>query len=230
MFLVYFLMLLNETLMNIIYRKEKFQDDTYVDEPTYNVTEIPNFLTDEECDKIIELAKDNLFDSKIYSSEDDVVNTDSRISKQAWLYDNDPFIKSISDKVKDLTRTHDKYHEELQVVRYEKGGFFKPHYDACDGSKDFCTRMDGDKGPRYLTVLFYLNDVPQGGETVFPYINKSVKPEKRKAVIFQNVNDDGIIIKQAFHGGEPVKEGEKWIANKWIRITPTEKKNETKLI
>ena len=76
----------------------------------------------------------------------------------------------------------------------------------------------GVYGPRYLTVLFYLNDVPEGGETVFPNINKSVKPEKRKVVIFQNVNDDGVIIKQAFHGGEPVKEGEKWIANKWIRI------------
>ena len=79
-------------------------------------------------------------------------------------------------------------------------------------------RVNGDNGPRLLTVLFYLNDDFEGGETIFPKINKVVKPQKGKAVIFRNVDNDGVIISQAVHGGEPVKNGEKWIANKWIRI------------
>ena len=212
-------MMLNDTLMVTLKgTTENFEATVYADEPTYDIKEIPNFLTSEECDAIINTAKDQLLDSKVYNSDNDDVNPDTRISKQAWLYDSDAFIKGISEKVKNLTKTHDKYHEELQVVRYEKGGFFKPHYDACDGSQDFCKRMDGEHGPRYLTVLIYLNDVKEGGETVFPYLNKSVRPEKGKVVIFQNVNDNGIIIKQSFHGGEPVKEGEKWIANKWIKL------------
>lgn len=78
--------------------------------------------------------------------------------------------------------------------------------------------MNQNNGPRYLTVLFYLNDNFDGGETIFPKINKLVKPEKGKAVIFQNVNNNGVIITQALHGGKPVKNGEKWIANKWIRL------------
>ena len=75
-----------------------------------------------------------------------------------------------------------------------------------------------NKGPRYLTVLFYLNDNFEGGETIFPKINKLVKPKKGKAIIFQNVDNNGVIITQALHGGEPVKNGEKWIANKWIKL------------
>ena len=189
----------------------------YVDKDDYDIIEIPNFLTNEECDKIIELSKGNMFSSKVYSQNEDLYDNKTRISEQCWLNDNDLFIKNITDKVKSHTNTHNNYFEELQVVNYQPGGFFTPHYDACVGNKSNCERMNKE-GPRYLTVLFYLNDNFEGGETIFPKINKLVKPEKGKAVIFQNVDNNGVIITQALHGGEPVKNGEKWIANKWIKL------------
>ena len=197
---------------------ELFSNNTlYVDKDDYDIIEIQNFLTNEECDKIIELSKGNMFSSKVYSQNGDLYDNKSRISQQCWLNDNDSFIKDITDKVKSYTNTHNNYFEELQVVNYQPGGFFTPHYDACVGNKSNCERMNKE-GPRYLTVLFYLNDNFEGGETIFPKINKLVKPEKGKAVIFQNVDNNGVIITQALHGGEPVKNGEKWIANKWIKL------------
>jgi prolyl 4-hydroxylase len=195
-----------------------FSNNTlYVDKDDYDIIEIQNFLTNEECDKIIELSKGNMFSSKVYSQNEDLYDNKTRISQQCWLNDNDSFIKDISDKVKSYTNTHNNYLEELQVVNYQPGGFFTPHYDACVGNNSYCERMN-DKGPRYLTVLFYLNDNFEGGETIFPKINKLVKPEKGKAIIFQNVDNNGVIITQALHGGEPVKNGEKWVANKWIKL------------
>jgi len=197
---------------------ELFSNNTlYVDKDDYDIIEIQNFLTNEECDKIIELSKGNMFSSKVYSQNEDLYDNKTRISQQCWLNDNDSFIKDISDKVKSYTNTHNNYLEELQVVNYQPGGFFTPHYDACVGNNSYCERMN-DKGARYLTVLFYLNDNFEGGETIFPKINKLVKPEKGKAIIFQNVDNNGVIITQALHGGEPVKNGEKWIANKWIKL------------
>jgi len=191
----------------------------YADVPTYDIQEIPHFFTDEECDALIERAQNNLEDSKIYNGNDnDMVTKNDRDSKQAWLYDSDDFVKKMSDKIKDYTSTHNRYTEEFQVVNYKEGGFFRPHYDACDGDGNYCRKMDGDNGARYLTVLIYLNNVEEGGETIFPNINKSVKPEKGKMVIFQNVDDSGHIITQSYHGGEPVKKGEKWICNKWIHL------------
>jgi len=197
---------------------ELFSNNTlYVDKDDYDIIEIQNFLTNEECDKIIELSKGNMFSSKVYSQNEDLYDNKTRISQQCWLNDNDLFIKDITDKVKSYTNTHNNYFEDLQVVNYQPGGFFTPHYDACVGNKTNCERMNKE-GPRYLTVLFYLNDNFEGGETIFPKINKLVKPEKGKAVIFQNVDNNGVIITQALHGGEPVKNGEKWIANKWIKL------------
>ena len=194
------------------------KDVRYIDIPDYDVEEVPNFLSPEECDAIINLTHGKLFDSRTYSESEDLYTTDTRQSKQCWLKDEYHLIKNISDRVREYTNTHNNFQEELQVVSYTKGGFFKPHYDPCDGDKNFCKRMNGDNGPRLLTVLFYLNDDFEGGETIFPKINKVVKPQKGKAVIFRNVDNDGVIISQAVHGGEPVKNGEKWIANKWIRI------------
>lgn len=214
------LVILVVLVYNYVYNKEKFiQGNKYTDMNNYDVEEIPGFLTPEECQKIIELSNGKLFPSKVYSQNDDLLSSDTRQSQQCWLTDENPIIKNISDKVKEYTKTYNNKQEQLQVVNYTKGGFFSPHYDACEGNADFCKRMDGDQGPRILTVLFYLNDDFEGGETIFPKINKLVKPQKGKAVIFRNVDKDGVIIRQALHGGEPIKSGEKWIANKWIRIT-----------
>ena len=192
--------------------------DKYINIHDYDIKEIPNFLTHEECNKIIELSKGNMVSSKVYSHDEDLFDTKTRISEQCWLKDDNIIIKDITERIKLHTNTYNNYYEELQVVNYKPGGFFVPHYDACVGDKDTCQRMNQNNGPRYLTVLFYLNDNFDGGETIFPKINKLVKPEKGKAVIFQNVNNNGVIINQALHGGEPVKNGEKWIANKWIRL------------
>lgn len=205
-------------IYNYIYNKEMIVDRfKYTDIPNYDIQEIPNFLTHEECNKIIELSNGKLFPSKIYTQNEDLLSNDSRISQQCWLTDDDPVIKDISERIKQFTNTIGQQ-EPLQVVNYPKGGFFSPHYDACEGDKEFCSRMNGLDGPRLFTVLLYLNDNFDGGETVFPKINKSVKPEKGKAVIFRNVDKNGVVITQALHGGEPIKSGEKWIANKWIRI------------
>ena len=184
----------------------------------YDVEEIPNFLSDEECETIIKTSIGNLSPSRVYSDNDDVLSTSMRKSNQCWLDDSYDCAKIISERVKDYTKTHDNNQEQLQVVQYNKGGFFNPHYDACDGNGEYCKRMDGNLGPRLYTMLIYLNDDFKGGETVFPKINKVVKPEKGKAVLFRNVDDNGDIIKESFHGGVPVKDGEKWIANKWVRI------------
>ena len=202
-------------IIGIIINRSEFFSTTNI--PEYDIQEIPNFLSDEECDTIIELAKDRLFTSKVYNGNDDNLDNSIRISEQCWLQDHiHPTIQKISDKSADITNTKDNMQEELQVVSYGPGGFFKPHYDSCYGDEDYCNRLDSN-GYRLATVLIYLNDNFEGGETVFPNINKSVKPVKGKAVLFYNSTIDGKVIHESFHGGNPVKNGNKYICNKWIK-------------
>jgi prolyl 4-hydroxylase len=189
-----------------------------VSDPAYNIQEIDDFLTHDECNHIIALASNRLIDSKVYSSKEDVLNTNARISKQAWLKDeDDPVIAAISKKVSIMSGIPIENQEELQIVSYPTGGFFNPHYDPCDGDREECSRMNGPMGPRVWTYLIYLNDGFDGGETVFPKIEKSVIPKKGKCVIFKSTTPDGAILIESFHGGNPVVSGNKWICNKWVR-------------
>lgn len=184
----------------------------------YDIQEFENFLTPEECDAIVSLAEPHLFESKVYTDSKDIINK-TRKSKQHWLRDHQhPVVKKISIKVAKMTSTSIDNQEPLQVVKYTKGGFFNPHHDACDGTSEFCERMNKDKGPRHITLLIYLNDNFEGGETEFPMISKKCIPKKGKAVLFYDTDSKGNILKKSLHGANPIKSGEKWVCNKWIKL------------
>ena len=53
--------------------------------------------------------------------------------------------------------------ESIQVLRYELGQKYEPHFDYFF---DPVNTQQG--GHRYATVLMYLSDVEEGGETIFP--------------------------------------------------------------
>jgi len=69
---------------------------------------------------------------------------------------------------------------------------------------------------RFATMLFYLNDDMEGGETSFPrWLNAEtsealkVKPERGKAVLFYNLLPDGNYDERSQHAAMPVTKGEK---------------------
>lgn len=186
----------------------------------YYIREIQNFLSDEECDRIRQISDPKLFKSRVYTSNSDVEDSQVRISDQCWLKDDDDeFIAKLSHRIASVTGTDLKSQEELQVVRYKSGGFYKPHYDACNKETDDCTRLNKGLGPRFMTFIIYLNDDFEGGETLFPQIGAAVVPKKGKAAIFYNVDNEGEVLPKSLHGGLDVRNGEKWICNKWIRLT-----------
>jgi prolyl 4-hydroxylase len=76
---------------------------------------------------------------------------------------------------------------------------------------------------RFATLLLYLNDGMEGGETSFPKWRNAhssealhVKPEKGKAVLFYSLLPDGNYDDLSEHAALPVKQGEKWLANLWV--------------
>ena len=225
---IFILVIIITTLYLVCYAwghmtRSKFTNDDdvqFIDEND-NVIEIPNFLTNSQCDKLIKSTKGNLISSYIANQADQTVNMkndkETRISEQAWISDKDNSIaKLISEKVAKMTNTNILDQEPLQVVKYKPGGFFAGHYDSFDPTELNTTLEYG--GYRYATILVYLNDNYTGGETFFPKLNKVVKPEKGKAVIFYNIKN-GKINESSYHGGNTVHTGEKWICNKWIKFT-----------
>jgi len=103
-----------------------------------------------------------------------------------------------------------------QVVRYDPGDYFGPHFDA---GRDVSTSW---LGQRKLTVLLYLDDDFEGGATSFPEIDVEIAPAAGKATLFHNLQPlaggaDAVPHPLSLHAGMPVTRGVKHVVNVWIR-------------
>ena len=187
----------------------------------FEVLEIRNLLTPEECKRLQKIAEDKgMTPSEVidYGSQNDRATKDNfRNSVQAWLPDDtDPLIRRFADYTEEITKLPRKNQEMIQIVKYDEGGQFIEHFDNCDHpDKEYCDRVNHWAGPRRATLLMYLNDDFEGGETVFPKIDLTVKPETGKAILFWTTKDGDKILPESIHKGNPVKKGNKWIATKW---------------
>ncbi|XP_076870628.1 transmembrane prolyl 4-hydroxylase [Brachyhypopomus gauderio] len=156
-----------------------------------------------------------------------------RNSKHTWLYQGHgahQVLQELRNRVIRLTRLPSslvELSEPLQVVHYEQGGHYHAHHDSGPVFPDtICThtRLAANLSSpfqtscRYITVLFYLNSVEEGGETTFPVAdnrtfeevsliqnnvdlldtrkhcdkgNLRVKPTKGTAVLWYNYLSDG---------------------------------------
>ena len=92
------------------------------------------------------------------------------------------FVDSIENKASNYFNANQSQLEPLQVVVYEKGQKYIPHYDFFEpNSSDIQVR-----GNRSKTILVYLNDVPEeaGGATFFPKINFIAFESQKKFLMF----------------------------------------------
>lgn len=198
-------------------RLEGFAEESKVCNGVY-YAEIPDFLSREECDALID-ASGELTPSEVGGSDESVLDTSIRKSMQTWYSPGDHRVADvIRTKTENLVRSTGcldgikTQYEALQVVRYDKRGKYDAHYDG-DECDDECP-----KDQRLATLLVYLNDDFQGGHTHFPLLNASVVPKKGKALFFWVA--DGAsrdLFEKTLHAGVPVTQGHKWIANQWIR-------------
>ena len=188
---------------------------------TSQIYEFPNMLSNSECDKIIELSRDKVERSTVIGNSKLNDISSVRTSKNTFLSNSiDPLMKSIDDRIQNIIGINPENYEDLQVVHYKPGTFYKAHWDACDINKDPRCSEDYKKGGyRFATFLLYLNDDIEGGETEFPLIGKKIKPEKGKGVLFFNLEGDLSGRRElSKHAGLPPTKGEKWMCNKWIRL------------
>ncbi len=162
------------------------------------------FLTGNLCDKIINDASSTLEESPLTRN---IYNF--RTSKTS--YNVDPGVDKLIEK---YFNCEDIASEKTQVQKYSIGNEFKDHFDWFDEiDKDFI----GNRGQRTWTIMVYLNDVDSGGETNFPKLGLNIIPKKGKAVVWNNLHEDGSGNYEVIHSGKPVTKGEKWIITKWIR-------------
>lgn len=190
-----------------------------------------NFLTHEECDHIIRLAAPQMRRSTVVGENGTIMMDEIRTSHGCFVHRLlDDVIEEIEMRVANWTQIPAIHQEDMQVLRYANGQKYGAHYDVLE-----------DNTPRIATVLMYLTDVEQGGETAFPvnsqWIDRelaerhgpwsncakghvAVKPKKGTAMLFFSLKPDGTADEASMHTGCPVEKGVKWTATKWIHTKP----------
>jgi len=189
-----------------------------------NIAIIRNFLSDEECDEIIRLSRGKMRASQVVDRESGG-SYQSSVRKSEGSHfergEND-LVRRIEARIEALVGIPVNRGEPLQILHYGPGGEYKAHQDFFEPRDAGTAKLTQIGGQRIGTLVMYLNDVPEGGETAFPDIGFSAKPHKGSVVYFEYMNVAGELDYRCLHAGMPVIRGDKWIMTKWLRERPHE--------
>ncbi len=184
-----------------------------------SVAVLGNLLAADECDGLIEFARDRLEAAQVVDPESgrDYQDPDRTSELLMCRLGETPLIERIEARLAALCGIPLVNGEGLQIMRYKPGAQYRPHFDF------FRNQAGGESvhlrrgGQRIATLVMYLNDGAAGGATIFPEIGFDVAPVRGNAVYFAYTDAAGRTDDTSLHGGAPVTGGEKWIATKWFR-------------
>lgn len=178
---------------------------------------IDGIIPDATLEKM--LAETEYIDSTGYDNVSGESNqTDYRTSSTFYAYAKYEYL---TDYLVDFLK-EDVGHEYIrsmaeswQLTKYTEGQYYKPHWDYFH--EDFET-SDGRKINRVATLIIYLNDDFEGGQTVFPSIGLTVQPKAGRCLYFTYPGGASDTSSQlTYHEATPVISGTKKIANLWLR-------------
>ncbi|XP_052148355.1 probable prolyl 4-hydroxylase 6 [Oryza glaberrima] len=173
------------------------------------------FLSDMECDHLVSTGRGNMESSLAFTDGD---------RNSSYNNIEDIVVSKIEDRISLWSFLPKENGENIQVLKYgvNRRGSIKEEPKSSTG------------GHWLATILIYLSDVKQGGETVFPRSEMkdaqakegapsqcsgyAVRPAKGNAILLFNLRPDGEIDKDSQYEECPVLEGEKWLAIKHIHL------------
>ena len=171
---------------------------------------IENFLSEKECNEILTLIKFKKFQKATIGDNKKSVESDTRNNSRTYIEDLN-FSKNLWKKFKTIdiipkTMTNGVFklsglYKHTLFYKYNEGEYFKEHFDG--------DRKDLNK-KSFFTVLIYLNEDFEGGETTFIHHKRimkknklkeelvltPIKPKKGQLLVFRhNILHEGSILK-----------------------------------
>ncbi|GKY95435.1 hypothetical protein MPSEU_000505000 [Mayamaea pseudoterrestris] len=190
--------------------------------PPWVVT-FENFLTDDECEALIQLGEEQGYKrsedvgARKFDGTFESVTNDRRTSENAWCSDyggcrTTDAAQLIHERMAIVTGIPANNSEDLQILRYKPGEFYRTHHDFIPH------QVDRQCGPRILTFLLYLSDVEAGGGTNFPNLDITIMPKRGRALLWPSVLNSNPMKKDGrfMHQALDVESGLKYAANAWI--------------
>ncbi len=147
----------------------------------------PAFMSSEETDHLVAIAKKDLHRSQVVADEDEKQTSNARTSFGMWP-PHDKFMNMIEERIHRLVGIPREFGEGMYVLNYKQGQEYKAHNDNCKGNSkdmplpnsciDFLARAGGPAcgtagggpscGDRIATFIIVLDPAEEGGHTAFP--------------------------------------------------------------
>ncbi len=180
---------------------------------------LENFLTNEECEHVLALMEGSLEPSRVFAEQQ--VN-EARTSQTCFFRDREnrqAYVRVIEERACRLLGIHPSHLECIQGQYYEVGQEYQPHADFFSpGTREYEENCgEGAQGQRTWTVLIYLKDDFEGGQTCFNNLGFEIQPKRGMALIWNNLQPSGDPNPYTLHQAKPVEKGTKAIVNIWFR-------------
>lgn len=177
-----------------------------------------DFISPSECQWLIKIAAPRLERAIIYSKETGEAAIHPGRTNQFALFplvDLDCVVELVRARISSAIGAPLPCLEVSQVLHYQVGEEFSDHCDYLDPF----TMADEIRvrGQRAATVLIYLNDNFEGGETSFPDLGIEHRGKAGDALMFSSVDPSGHPDARTRHAGKSPSKGEKWLFSQWIR-------------
>ena len=162
---------------------------------------VRDFLSADECEAFIEETEEEGYEPATISTPRGPVLDPSIRDNTRVMLDRDDWAEWLWERMSELDlpwidgRPPVGLNERFRFYRYEFGQSFAPHYDGA-----YCT-PDGTEQSE-LTVMVYLNEGFEGGETAIHDEGIDIEPERGMALFF---------LHGLYHEGVPVEEGRKYV-------------------
>lgn len=186
---------------------------------------IENFLPRPACEWLIAQSRNRLLDARVKSPTQGVPVVDSAIRSNSGAgfsaLEGDLVVQLTCLRIASAIGVPIDWQEPTNVLHYAIGQEYRPHYDfvAADAEAAFAGEL-AQLGQRVCTMLVYLNDAYEGGETEFTRLGWKYKGKAGDALLFWNLSISGERERNSLHAGLPVTKGEKWLLSKWVRGKP----------
>ncbi|MEQ1637090.1 MAG: 2OG-Fe(II) oxygenase [Methylococcales bacterium] len=184
-----------------------------------DVVVVDNFMSASECEQLIALSIEKCKRSGVVDPETGkTIIIPARSSEGSYFQRGEnAFVQQLEARISALMNWPVEHGEGIQILHYANGGEYRPHFDYFPTDQAGSATHLASGGQRVATLVMYLNDVEEGGETIFPEIGLKVVPRQGSAAYFSYFNSQGQVDPATLHSGAPVIAGEKWIATKWMR-------------
>ncbi|CAB5652311.1 2OG-Fe(II) oxygenase [Comamonas aquatica] len=178
---------------------------------------LDQLLSPEECAQLIAEARPAMARSRTVAKEagGEEINPDRTSDGMFFQRGQTPTVRALEARIAHLLQWPVERGEGLQVLNYRPGAQYKPHHDYFNPQDPGSAPVLRRGGQRVATLVIYLNAVSAGGCTYFPESQLRIHPRPGQAVFFRYPRPEAQSL--TLHAGDPVLQGEKWIATKWLR-------------